>query len=244
MKKILSILLAISLMFTLAIPVFATSEEEEMTFEKLFANCMPEYKVVTGEDVPALSESVSEFEAKIRYVLYVTTPRSQEYFEADEGSFEGVRGTLVKKDIVAVNADIISIEEDSNFDYIITFSPQEEGEFSFTMVMRTFGFDITYDDYRTIKGEEWEYTITTENFTAAPSTNPIDYSSSDVTSSTSTGNDDTSSQNESNNATSSAIKVDVEPDGNVSVWVWIVLGVAVVACVVIVLVLNKKKLVK
>lgn len=243
MKKILSVLIVISLMLTFTVTAFADSEKEDMTFEKLFEKCMPEYKVITGNDIIDFDPVVTEFEAKIRYVLYVTTPRSQEYFETDEGSFEGVRGTLVEKDIVAVNADIISIEEDDNFDYRITFSPKEEGEFSFAMTMRTFGFDITNDHYRTIEGEDWEYAITTENFTAAPSQNPVDYSSSEVTSSETTGNDDTSSTG-SNNATNSAIKVDVEPDGGISVWVWVILGVAVVACVVIVLVLNKKKLIK
>ncbi len=243
MKKILSILIAISLMFVFAIPAFADSEEEGYVFETLFADCMPEYKIVTGKDVIEFDPEVTEFEAKIRYVLYVTTPRSQEYFEADEGSFEGVRGTLVKKDIVAINADIISIEEDDNFDYRITFSPKEEGEFSFAMTMRTFGFDITNDYYRTIEGEDWEYAITTENFTATPSLNPIDYSSSDATSSKDTVSVDTNST-EPNDATSSVIDIDAEPDGGISVWVWIILGVAVVACVVIVLVLNRKKLIK
>ena len=237
MKKILSILIAISLMFVFAIPAFADSEEGGYTFETLFADCMPEYKIVSEEEI-------TEFEAKIRYVLYVSTPRSQKPFEADGGSFEGVRGTLVKKDIVAINADIISIEENDNFDYLITFSPKEEGEFSFAMTMRTFGFDITNEYYRTIEGETWEYAFTTENFTATPSVNPIDYSSSDVTSSEGTKSDDTNSLAESNDATSSVIDIDTEPDDGVSVWVWIILGVAVVACVVIVLVLNRKKLIK
>ena len=236
MKKILSVLLAIGLMFVFAIPAFADSEGG-YTFETLFAECIPEYKIVSEEEI-------TEFEAKIRYVLYVSTPRSQQPFEADGGSFEGVRGTLVLKDIIATNADIVSIEEDDNFNYLITFAPKEEGEFSFTMTMRTFGYDIPKGYYRTIEGENWEYTFTTENFTATPSVNPIDYSSSNATSSAQTNSDATGSLSESNEATSSIIQIDTEPDDGVSVWVWIILGVAVVACAVIVLVVNKKKLVK
>lgn len=227
MKKIVSVLMIVCLLFLATIPAFA--DTNNITFEKLFASELPQSLLGTFE-----------YEAGEEYVLYVSTPRSQEPFEADGGSFEGVRGTIVKEDIIAVNANIISVEEDDDYDYLITFSPKEEGEFSLSMTMRTFGFDIIYDDYRTIEGDDWVYTIKTETYTALPSSKPVS-STDDVSSVDTQSNVDVSNDS---NATSSVINIDADDDSGVSFWVLIILAVAVVVCAVVVIVLNKKKLIK
>ena len=233
MKKIISIILVISLLATLSVNVFAARDID--SFETLFQNQLPTYLF-----------NDTEFEAGGEYILYVYAPSNQDdRFQADGGTFEGVIARIDKdgafdasrEEIVCNNAEIITIEEDENFNYIITFMPTNEGEFSFEFTMRIFGYDITKaDDYRFISGDEWTYTFATEPFVAGPSTKPT------FTPGSSTGTTSSVTSNVQN--TSSVVDVNLDDTG-VSVWVWVVVGlVAAAACAVVVIFISKKKLVK
>ena len=228
MKKFISIILVLSLLAVFSVNAFA--EREIVSFETLFESQLPTYLF-----------DVTEFEAGGEYVVYVSTPRNQDHFQADGGAFEGVRGTIVRKDIVCNNAEIITIEEDENFNYIITFMPINEGEFSLEFTMRVFGFDIIGDDYRTILGDEWTYTFATEPLPVAPSSDPIYVPGVSGSSSTSADVSQTASNTE--NTSSEDLVTPIKEDS--SVWVWVIVGIAAAAvCAVVVVVISKKKLVK
>ena len=232
MKKFISIILVLSLLAVFSVNVFAEKREIN-SFETLFVGSLPTYLYDT-----------TEFEAGKEYVIYVSTPRNQEHFEADGGAFEGVRGTIVREDILCANAEIITIEEDDNFNYIITFMPTNQGEFSIQFTMRVFGFDIIGDDYRTILGDEWTYTFVTDPMTVTPSSNPT-YTPG-ATTNTSSNNNTASATTSNVQNTSSATDVDVDngEKSGPSIWIWVAVAVAVVVCGVVVVVMSKKKLAK
>lgn len=224
MKKFISIILVLSLLAVFSVNAFA--EREIVSFETLFESQLPTYLF-----------DVTEFEAGGEYVVYVSTPRNQDHFEADGGAFEGVRGTLVRDGIVCNNAEIITIEEDENFNYIITFMPTAEGEFSLKFTMRVFGFDIIGDDYRHIEGDEWTYTFETEPFAVAPSSKP-DFNPGSSSTATTVSQATSNTEN-----TSSYIQVNPDEEGP-SVWIWIVAAAVVVAGAVVAVIVWKKKLIK
>ena len=234
MKKFISVILVLSLLLAFAIPVFADEKENEKpTFENIFASVMPKYMF-----------NNTEFEAGKYYTFFVSTPTNQDYFEADNGAFAGIRGVILEKDITPINADIVTIEEDEDFNYIITFYVREEGEFAFQINMRTFGYDIFMEDYRFIEGDDWVYTIKTDAITALPSS-VADYSyDPTVVAPPSKPNSSTDATVSFVESTSSVdAPVDSEP-GKVSVWVWVAIAVAVVGCAAVAVIISKKKLVK
>ena len=228
MKKIISVILVLSLLAVFSASVFA--KRDINSFETLFENQLPTYMFDT-----------TEFEAGEEYIVYVSTPINQELFEADGGAFQGVRGTIVRDDVVCTNAEIITIEEvDPNaedYNYVITFMPTKEGEFSLEFTMRIFGFDIYGDDYRYIKGDEWVYTFATEPLAVAPSSKPdFNPDSSGATSSSAVSETVSDS-------TSSHVQVNPDEEGP-SVWIWIVVAAVVVAGAVVAVIVWKKKLIK
>ena len=234
MKKIISIMLVLSLLTVFAVTVFADEEEEKVpTFETIFSSVLPTYMF-----------NNTEYEAGKYYTLFISTPTNQDYFEADNGAFAGIRGAILQKDIIPINADIVDIEEDENFNYNITFFIREEGEFAFEIKMRTWGYDIFYGDYRFIEGNDWIYTIKTEAMTALPSS-VADYSYDPTVEHTSSKktSSEASAVTSMPESTSSVVPIDSEP-GTVSVWVWIAIAAGVVICAAVVVITSKKKFIK
>ncbi len=234
MKKIISLILAISLLAVFAVPVFADEESNKVpTFESIFASVMPRYMF-----------NNAEFEAGKYYTLFVSTPTNQDYFEADNGAFAGIRGVILEKNITPINADIVTVEEDENFNYIITFYVREEGEFAFEIKMRTFGYDIFYEDYRYIEGDDWVYTIKTEPITALPSSvSDYSYDPSAVAPPSKPSSSTDSVVSFVDSTSSADTQVDNEPE-KISVWVWVAIAVAVVGCGAVVVIISRKKLIK
>lgn len=229
MKKIISVILAVLLLLAFSVGAFAAEDKE--TFLTAFAHQMPTY-LMPG----------TEFEAGKTYVLYVTAPRTSDEYDIEKGEFKAVRGVIIKKDIVCENVQIVSVKEDENYNFNITFIPTG-GEFSFDITMRTFGYDYLISEYRIVEDDDWVYTLSTDKFTA---TGVADLSSADTSSNDTVSSLPTSSATTSTDAKndSSVIQIDADTDTKVSVWVWVAVVAAIVVCVVVVIILNKKKLIK
>lgn len=228
MKKIISVILAVFLLMAFSVGAFADKDKD--TFLTAFANQLPS----------CLMPNV-EFEAGKTYVLYVTAPHTSNEYDIEKGEFKGLRGVILKEDIVCENVQIVSAEEDESYNFNITFIPTG-GEFSFDITMRSFGYDYLVGDYRIAEDDDWVYVFSTDKYTA---TGTVDLSSNDASSDSTVSSLPTSSSTTSGaEDTSSVIQIDADTDNKASVWIWIAVAAAAVVCVVVVIVFNKKKLVK
>lgn len=240
MKRIFSVILALVLLVTASVAVFANA------YDKIFKKDI-EY-----------SFNTETFEIGRTYILSIKTPLTDvdtEDIEVDGILFHGLRTVVAEVRDVNGNVSVGKIKENDDFAYEIPITPKAAGKIKLEIKVAVMGYDSDATEYRMVDSEQWihlyetkEYDVKEEEYASdyytvsddfsATASDETDYKSqyeSEMTQS------DISSEENNTSETDSVIHVDVNPGKKSTWWIWLVAAVVVAAAVTAVVVLKNKR---